>query len=76
MNNIKRAAEAICNADALFMGISNGLSIAEGYNVFADNEMFQRQFGKYRSRYGIRCVLEGIFFRYPTQANGRIFSVY
>lgn len=67
MDEIKRAAQAISNADALLLGVSNGLSIAEGYNIFADNEMFRRQFGEFQARYGISCVLEGIFYRYPTQ---------
>lgn len=67
IDEIKRAAQAISNADALLLGVSNGLSIAEGYNIFADNEMFRRQFGEFQARYGIRCVLEGIFYRYPTQ---------
>lgn len=64
--NIDRAREAIANADALIIGASNGLSIAEGYNIFADNEMFRSQFGDFRDRYGIRSVLQGCFFDYPT----------
>lgn len=64
--NIDRAREAIANADALIIGASNGLSIAEGYNIFADNEMFRSQFQDFRDRYGIRSVLQGCFFDYPT----------
>lgn len=64
--NIDKAREAIANADALIIGASNGLSIAEGYNIFADNEMFRSQFGDFRDRYGIRSVLQGCFFDYPT----------
>lgn len=64
--NIDRAREAIANADALIIGASNGLSIAEGYNIFADNEMFRSQFGDFRDRYGIRSVLQGCFFDFPT----------
>ena len=64
--NIDKAREAIANADALIIGASNGLSIAEGYNIFADNEMFRTQFGDFRDRYGIRSVLQGCFFDYPT----------
>lgn len=43
--DIIRAKKAIEDADALLIGASNGLSIAEGYNIFADNEMFRSQFG-------------------------------
>ena len=64
--NTDRAREAIANADALIIGASNGLSIAEGYNIFADNEMFRSQFGDFRDRYGIRSVLQGCFFDFPT----------
>lgn len=64
--NIDRAREAIANADALIIGASNGLSIAEGYNIFADNEMFRSQFGDFRDRYGIRSVLQCCFFDFPT----------
>lgn len=65
-NNIDKAREAIANADALIIEASNGLSIAEGYNIFADNEMFRSQFGDFRDRYGIRSVLQGYFFDFPT----------
>lgn len=64
--NIDKAREAVANADALIIGASNGLSIAEGYNIFADNEMFRSQFGDFLDRYGIRSVLQGCFFDYPT----------
>lgn len=70
---MKKAKELIAEADALLIGASNGLSIAEGYNIFADNEMFRRDFGEFRNRFGIRNVLDGIFFRYPTQADRHAF---
>ena len=43
--NITLAQEWIAQADAILIGASNGLSIAEGYHIFANNEMFRRQFG-------------------------------
>ena len=39
---IEKACHALRQADAILIGASNGLSIAEGYNIFADNEMFLR----------------------------------
>lgn len=66
MTPIQKAAEAITEADALLIGASNGLSIAEGYHIFADNEMFRRQFSDFRQKYGIRNVIEGCFYHYPT----------
>lgn len=70
---ITKAKRLIAYADALLIGASNGLSIAEGYNIFADNEMFRRDFGEFQNRFGIRNVLDGLFFRYPTQADRHAF---
>lgn len=64
-DTLQKAAQAIADADALLIGASNGLSIAEGYHVFADNDMFRSRFGDFRQRYGIRNVIEGCFFPYP-----------
>ena len=73
MDAIEKAATAIARADAILIGASNGLSIAEGYHIFAHNEMFHRQFGDYWQRFGIRNVLEGCFFRYPREDDRREF---
>ena len=59
--SIEKAREAIQEADAIIIGASNGLSISEGYNIFADNEMFRQQFGDFREKFGLRNVLDGIF---------------
>lgn len=60
--HILKAAQCIDRAEALLIGASNGLSIAEGYHIFADNDLFRQQFGDFRERYGIRRVLDGCFF--------------
>ncbi len=73
MTEIQKAAQAIRNADALLIGASNGLSIAEGYHIFADNEMFCRQFGDFQQKYGIRNVIEGCFFHYPKEKDRQEF---
>ncbi len=63
--------EKICavirQADAVLIGASNGLSIAEGYHIFADDLWFRNNFGDFRDRYGIRNVLQGMFFQYPSE---------
>lgn len=59
--------QAIQEADALLIGASNGLSISEGYNILADDHWFQENFGDFRSRYGIRNILQGLFFQYPSE---------
>ena len=64
---IEKARKALVGADAILIGASNGLSISEGYNIFADNEMFRRQFGDMALRYGFHSVLQGVFFRFPTR---------
>ena len=63
MDKIKQAIQAIKQSDALLIGASNGLSIAEGYHIFADNEMFHIQFGDFQQMYGIRNVIEGCFYQ-------------
>lgn len=70
---INKARGLIADADALLIGASNGLSIAEGYNIFADNDMFRRDFGEFRNRFGIRSVLDGLCFRYPTLSDRHAF---
>lgn len=54
--NFRNIYKAIQEADALLIGASNGLSISEGYNIFADDHWFQKDFGDFRSRYGIRNI--------------------
>ena len=64
---IEKARKALAEAEAVLIGASNGLSISEGYNIFADNEMFRRQFGDMAQRYGFRSVLQGVFCNFPTR---------
>lgn len=52
--------EKIKTADAVLIGASNGLSISEGYHLFADNQAFRELFPEVREKYGIRCLLQGI----------------
>ena len=73
MTEIQKAAQAIKDADALLIGASNGLSIAEGYHIFANNEMFRRQFGDFQQKYGIRSVIEGCFFLYSDEKDRQEF---
>lgn len=73
MNSIEIVVKTLNSADAILIGASNGLSIAEGYNIFADNDMFRSQFGDYQRRFGIRCLLEGFFFNYPSNAESQEF---
>ena len=60
--------EKIAQADAILMGASTGLSISEGFNLFADDRWFQENFGDFRAKYGIHSVLQGAFFQFPSQS--------
>ena len=42
--------------------------------LFADDHWFQKDFGDFRSRYGIRNILQGLFFQYPTEESKWAFS--
>ena len=56
------------------IGASNGLSISESYNICADDESFHEIFGDLKRNHGLRCVLDGCFHAYPTEADRREFS--
>ena len=65
-NNVyQKVFSALQEADAVLMGASNGLSISEGFNLFADDRWFQENFGDFRAKYGIHSVLQGAFSSFP-----------
>lgn len=66
MGKYKKVAEKIKDADAILIGASNGLSITEGLNLFADNPEFQDVFGDFKAKYGIRNILHGYFYNWNT----------
>ena len=70
----EKIKKAIDNADAVLIGASNGLSISEGYNIFADNAWFQDNFGEFRNKYGIHSILEGSFYNFPSPEEKWAFS--
>lgn len=71
--DLNKAKQWIEEADALLISASNGLSFAEGYNIFADNEVFKAYFQKFRDKYGISSILQGMFYNYPTPAERQSF---
>ncbi len=72
-SEIKKARAALQNADAILIGASNGLSISEGYNIFADDKSFNEIFGDLKLKHGIHSVIDGCFHRYPSEADHREF---
>lgn len=71
--DLNKAKQWVKKADALLISASNGLSFAEGYNIFTDNEAFKTYFQKFRDKYGISSILQGMFYSYPTQAERQTF---
>ena len=59
MNDYYEIAQKIKDADAILIGASNGLSITEGLNLFADDEAFENLFKDYKEKYGFRKILDG-----------------
>ena len=67
METYKRNRQILADADAGIVGASNGLSITEGLHIFADNAAFEELFGDFRQKYGIRSILQGFFFCWPSE---------
>ena len=67
MSDRKQIIGRIREADAILIGASNGLSIAEGLHLFADNRAFEELFGDLKRKYGISCILQGMGARWPSE---------
>ncbi|WP_195701363.1 hypothetical protein [Companilactobacillus futsaii] len=63
---IKEVKHLIDQSDALLISASNGLSIAEEYNIFADDDNFEKYFGHFNILYGINSLIQGVFAQIPT----------
>lgn len=61
MEQYNQIAKKIKEADGILIGASNGLSIAEGYNIFANDERFRSHFSDFQKKYGIRSMIQGSF---------------
>lgn len=57
----------IKKADSIVIGASNGLAIAGGYNIFAEDSSFLEHFGDFRKKYGFRNIVQGAFYSYPSE---------
>lgn len=64
---IELVVKSLLEADAVVIAASNGLSISEGYHLFAENKAFVELLGDFRQKYGIRSLLQGMFYNYPTE---------
>ena len=69
MKEIDQAARRIQAADAILISASNGLSISEGFNIFANNDDFHRDFREFESQYGVTNILQGALGNLPADAH-------
>lgn len=67
MNELSVIAQKIKYADAILIGASNGLSIAEGLHLFASNDAFFSLFGDLTQTYGIGNLISGMLARWPSR---------
>ena len=63
-NEIARLRKAIENADAIVVGAGAGLSTAAGLTY--SGERFERLFGDFIAKYGVRDMYSGGFYPFPT----------
>lgn len=61
-----KVLEKIKEADSIVIGASNGLSISEGYHIFAEDSAFLKHFGDFRAKYGFCSIIQGCFYQYPS----------
>lgn len=69
---ITQAKILLKNSDAILITASNGLSISEGYNIFANDKNFRKYFNEFKVMYGISSLIQGAFAQIPA-ADHQIF---
>lgn len=69
MTSFNDAKALIENADAVLISASNGLSISEGYNIFADDSNFEKYFGDFKKKYGVMNILQGAMGNLPADVH-------
>lgn len=69
MSNFNDAKALINDADAILISASNGLSISEGYNIFADNDAFKKYFSRFTKLYGVHSIIQGALGKLPQKAH-------
>lgn len=60
-----QAAACLKHADAILITASNGLSIAEGYHIFSDNDDFKQYFGDFRENTASTASFRASLRHYP-----------
>lgn len=67
MDSIIRARKAILQADMVLIGASNGLSIAQGIHIFADNQDFNDYFSDFKNNNAIKSIIQGCFHQFSKE---------
>lgn len=67
MYDLKPIVKKLKEADAILIGASNGLSITEGLNLFADDAIFEELFGDFKEKYGLQNILHGMMAKWPSE---------
>ena len=67
MKQLREITEKVRKADAVLIGASNGLSITEGLNLFADDSTFEELFGDLKKKYGLQNILHGMSAVWPSE---------
>lgn len=63
-NPIEQLSEALANADAVVIGAGSGLSASAGLTY--SGERFERYFGDFQAKYGIRDMYSGGFYPFDS----------
>jgi len=67
MNDMEQIARRLAEADAVLVTASNGLSISEGLNIFADDAAFDELFGDLKERRGVHSIIQGMMSPWPSE---------
>jgi len=59
------ARKLLDDSDAILISASNGLSIAEGYNIFANDDNFRKYFNNFKALFGVQNLIQGMFAQMP-----------
>jgi len=62
-SNIEKLKQALSDADAIIIGAGAGLSTAAGFTY--SGERFEKYFGDFKEKYGIRDIYSGGFYPFP-----------
>lgn len=66
-NTAKTASDWIKNADAILVTASNGLSISEGLNLFANDKKLKEVLGNLVDKYHLPNILQALSFPYKSK---------